>query len=126
MPNLGIYTKNADIQARCGTRANATSKDTTATDVYVLNVESFINVATGYDWSTWWAGIGAGKLGVKGILTECGASLCAIKVINWDIPGTGNTRIESEDMINVLYRTAHDCIEVLREAAKRELMIKAV
>lgn len=123
MADIGIFTKNADIIARCGTRANVTSKATAATDVYVLNIEGKINVATGYNWSDAYASLSAD---VKGILTDCGACLCAINVINWDIPGTGNTRIESEDMINVLYRTAMDDIEILKEAASRDFMLKAV
>ncbi len=44
MADFGIYTKNADILARCGANANATAKATAATDIYVLDVEAFIIV----------------------------------------------------------------------------------
>ena len=38
MADIGIFIKNADIQARCGANANATAKATAATDVYVIGV----------------------------------------------------------------------------------------
>jgi len=112
MADVGIYTKNADIQARCGVNANATSKATAATDVYVLDVESFINSATRYNWSdAYTAGLNED---VKGILTETSASLCAINVINSDMSGF-TSRGEAESMITVLRDIALRNISILRD-----------
>ena len=111
MTDFGIYTKNADIQARAGINANATAKLTAATDVYVLNVESFINSATRYNWSdAFTAGL---NVDVQGILTETGACLCAIYVINADLDAIG--RGTAEDMVNILRDIALRNISILRD-----------
>lgn len=111
MADVGIYTKNADIQAEAGINANATAKATAATDVYVLNVEAFINSATRYNWSDAYAGLNAD---VKGTLTETGACMCANKVIKSDMSGY-TSRIEAEDMINVNRDTFLRNLQILRD-----------
>lgn len=98
MADVGIFTKNADIQARCGTNANATSKATAATDVYVLNIESVINAMTRYNWSdAYTTGLNAD---VQGILTDLGASMCAIIVIQSDM-NSYPSRTEAENLVNI-------------------------
>ena len=57
MADFGIWTKNVDIQAKAGTNANATAKATTATDVYVLEIESLVNCLTRFNWSDEYAGL---------------------------------------------------------------------
>ena len=123
MTDFGIFTKNADIQARCGTHANPTAKAIAATDVYVLNVEAFINCATRYNWS---AAVTAGPLdaAVQGILTETGACLCAIYVIQWDFSGF-TTRAAAENSINILRDIALRNISVLRDKTTQTFMKNA-
>jgi len=112
MADFGIFTKNADIQARAGVNANTTSKAVAATDVYVLNVESTINVMTRYNWSdAFTAGL---NVDVSGILTETGACLCAIYVIQSDMSGY-TSRGEAESMITVLRDIALRNIQILRD-----------
>lgn len=112
MADVGIYTKNADIQAEAGINANATAKAIAATDVYVLNVEAVINSLSRYNWSDAFAtGLNAD---VKGILTETGACLCANKVIKAEMSGY-TSRIEAEDMINVNRDTALRNLQILRD-----------
>jgi len=110
MADFGIYTKNADILAKCGVNANATAKATAATDIYVLNVESTINSITRYNWSdAFTAGL---NVDVGGILTETGASMCAINVINWDMDAIG--RSVAESMITVLRDIVNRNIQILK------------
>jgi len=112
MTDVGIYTKNADILARCGVNANTTSKATAATDIYVLNVECFINSATRYNWSdAFTTGL---NVDVGGILTETGACLCAIYVIQSDMSGF-TSRGEAESMITILRDIALRNIQILRD-----------
>lgn len=112
MVDVGIYTKNADIQALAGVNAGTDAKATTATDVYVLNVESIINIKTGYDWS---AATTAGSIidaGLKFALVQAGASRCAMMVINADPTGySARERETSLDYLNLLYDEA---IEILK------------
>ena len=121
MPDFGIWTKNADILAKCGTNANATSKATAATDVYVLEVESMVNVLTRYNWSDAYAGLNAD---VKDILKETTSAICAIYVIQWDMSGF-TSRIEAEDMINILRDITLRNLSILRDKKNQDFMIGA-
>ncbi len=118
MVDFGIWTKNADIQAKAGINANATSKATAATDVYVLEVESMVNVLTRYNWSDAFAGLNAD---VKNILKEVTSNICAIYVIQSDMSGF-TSRIEAEDMINVLRDAAFRGLSILRDKKAQEFM----
>lgn len=118
MADVGIWTKNADIIAKCGTGANATSKATAATDVYVLEVESFVNCATRYNWSDAYAGLNAD---VKDILKETTSAICAIYVIQWDMSGY-TSRTEAEDMINILRDTYLRNLSILRDIKTQTFM----
>src|SRR3990167_1688775 len=111
MADVGVWIKNADIQARAGTHANTTSKATAATDVYVLDVEGRINSFCRYNFSDNYSTLNAD---VKELLVEWGASLCAMKVILWDI--SGYTAREAEFMLDALWDTVEECKRILREA----------
>jgi len=112
MADVGIYTKSADIIARAGTNANATAVAVAATDVYVLNVESTINVMTRYNWTdAFTAGL---NVDVQGILTETGACMCAIYVIQWDMSGF-TSRGEAESMITILRDIVLRNLSILRD-----------
>lgn len=120
MADLGVYTKNADIQALAGVNANATSKAIAATDVYVLTVESGINSATRYNWSDKFSTLNDD---IKGILTETGAAACAIKVINSDMDTIGRSTAES--MINVLRDIYLRNISLLRDIKIQSFVLGA-
>lgn len=112
MADDGIFTKNADIQAEAGVNANATSKATAATDVYVLKVEAAINSATRYNWSdAVTAGLNAD---VEGILTETGACMCANKVVKADMSGY-TSRGEAESIIVTNRDTFLRNLQILRD-----------
>ena len=122
MADVGIFTKNADIQARAGVNANATSKATAATDVYVLNIEATINSMTLYNWSdAVTAGLNAD---VQGILTDVGASMCAVIVILSDMSGY-TSRDEAIAMVNILNNTINRGLMVLKDSARRTFMQNA-
>ena len=123
MTDFGIYTKNADIVARAGAKANTTAVNTTATDIYVLDVEAIINCASRKNWS---ALVDAGPLdaSVQRLLTDTGASLCAIKVIMWDMSGF-TTREEAKSMINVLNDRAQKNISILRDIKTQTFILGA-
>ena len=111
MADIGIWTKNADIVARAGINASAVSKAVGETDKYVLDVEALINGSTRVNWSDL---VTTGlNVDVEGILREASACLCAIYVIIQDMSGL-TSRIEAEDMINVLRDRALFALAILR------------
>lgn len=112
MADLGIFTKNADIQALVGINAGTTAKATAATDVYVLNVEAAICVASTYDWSAaWTAGILDATM--KLLLTQAGAAKCAMNVINADL-GTMSAR-ERETILDFLNTTYDESMKLITD-----------
>jgi hypothetical protein len=115
MPDVGIYCKNANIQAYAGIKANATAKATAATDVYVLDVESAINVATKKNWSDVYASL---NVDVKYLLMQTAAARCAMIVIMNDMSAYGRTTAES--MLNVLYNIYTTNIETLKEIKNQD------
>lgn len=121
MVDDGIYTKNADIQARAGVDANTTSKATAATDIYVLNIEAKINAATRFNWSDVFGTLNAD---VAGVLTDTGACLCAINVISSDMAGYPSIS-EAESMITILRDTALLNISFLKKVKHKDFINKA-
>ncbi len=118
MADIGVWTKNADIQAKAGTNANATAKATAATDVYVLEVEALVNVLSRKNWSDLYSAMNDD---VKHILRGITSNLCAIYVIQWDMSGF-TSRLEAEDMINVLRDAALRDLALLRDMKQKDFM----
>ncbi|HEC66894.1 MAG TPA: hypothetical protein ENI23_16590 [bacterium] len=104
MTDLGIYIKNADIQALAGINAGTDAKATAQTDVYVLNVEADINDQTLFDWS---AAITAGGIldaALQLLLKQTGAAKCAMNVINADPTGYSvRERETAMDFLNSMF-----------------------
>ena len=118
MTDFGIWTKNVDIQGKAGTNANATAKATAATDVYVLEVEGLINALTRFNWSDAYSGLNAD---VKDVLKMVTSNICAIYVIQWDMSGF-TSRIEAEDMINILRDQALQGLSLLRDKKTQDFI----
>ena len=111
MPDIGIYTKSADIAALVGINAGTTAKSVEVTDVYVLNVEAVIDTSTNTDWSTLFT---AGSLDqtLRNILTQAGAARCAMIVANAD--PTGYSAREFETLLDFLNSLYDEAITILK------------
>lgn len=121
MPDVGIYCKNANIQAYAGIKANSTAKATTATDVYVLDVEAAINVATRKNWNDSYATL---NVDVKYVLMQTAAVRCAQIVIMNEMGGF-NSRAEAETMLDVLQNIYVTNIELLKMQAQQDFVTGA-
>ena len=120
MADFGIYTKNADIQALVGLNAGTDAKATAQTDVYVLNVEAAIDVETGYDWSSAWTAGSILDETLRNVLTQAGASKCAMFVVNADPTGYAARELETTlDFLNSIYE---DSIRIIKEKDGAALM----
>lgn len=121
MANAGQFAQDADILLRVGTNASATVKAAGWFDTIIINMEATINCMTRYDWSSLDA-TATMHASVRGIFVDTGACLAAIEGISWDMSGF-STRIEAEDMINVLRDIALRNIAILREKKVRDFII---
>ena len=118
MVDDGVFTTNAQIQARAGVYANSTAKATAATDVYVLDVEAYVNSKTKFNWSDAFAGL---DVDVKALCTEASASLCANKVIVADMSGF-TSRAEAQTMLDFNQFNADRAIKELSDKEVSKFM----
>ena len=121
MADEGTFATTAEIQYKAGANASAVSKAEGYTNVFIKQAESFINVFTRYNWLDAYAGLNED---VKHLLKEIASNLAAIYVIQYDMAGF-TTRIEAEDMINILRDAALRGLSVLRDKKNQQFMIEA-
>lgn len=121
MADAGQFAQDSDILLRVGTKASATVKAAGWFDTIIIDVEAFINCVTRYDWSTLDA-TATMHASVRGILVDTGACLAAIEGIIWDMSGF-TSRVEAEDMINVLRDIALRNISILRDKKTQAFII---
>jgi len=122
MTDVGIYTTNAKIQAKAGVNASAVSKLTAWTDVIVLDCEAIINTVCRKTFAVDAAAFTALPAATKGILSDAAASLCAIEVIKYDFSGY-TSRVEAEDMINILRDGFLRDISILRDKKNQDFLM---
>ena len=118
MVDTGIFATTAEIERKAGANASATSKAEAYTNDYIAQAESLINVATRFNWSDAYSGL---NTDVKMILKEVASNIAAIYVISYDMSGY-TSRIEAEDMINVLRDAALRGIGVLKDKKQEDFM----
>lgn len=111
----------AEVERKAGANCSAVSKAEAYVDDYTTQAESEINVATRYNWSDKY---GTLDVDVKGILKEAASNLAAIYVIQYDLSGY-TSRIEAEDMINILRDGYLRCIQLLRDIKNQTFVLNA-
>ena len=114
MADVGLYVKNANIQARAGINANATAKATAATDIYVLDVENYINAELNFKVTA--AIYTAMDAYTKYLLMDVGANICAMYVISADMSGF-TSKAEAQTMLDFLAWRIDAGLKLLRQKA---------
>lgn len=121
MVDTGIFATTAEVERKAGANASATSKAEAYVNDYMTQVESQINSLTRYNWSDAYTAL---NVDVKGILKEVASNLAAIYVIQYDMSGY-TSRIEAEDMINVLRDSALRGLAILKQIPTQTFMLGA-
>jgi len=121
MADTGIFATTAEVQRKAGANASATSKAEAYVNDFMTQVESKINVLCRYNFSDNYAGL---NVDVKGLLKEAASNLAAIYVIQYDMSGF-TTRLEAEDMIDLLNNQAMFAIGILSDKANIDYMSNA-
>ena len=122
MADAGEWITDAEILKLCGTGASDTVKAADYFDSIIVRTEGIVNAATRYDWNTLTAVTLSDN--VEGILAEATGCLAAIEGVTFDMSGY-TSRIEAEDVINVLRDRALFCIQILRNIKSQTFMIAA-
>jgi len=123
MADAGQFAKDANILLRVGTSASATVKAAGWFDTIVVDIEGFISCTTRFDWVAYDTATAIDSK-VRGILIDTASCLCAIEGIIWDMSGF-TSRIEAEDMINVLRDIALRNLSILRDKKTQDFITGA-
>ena len=122
MADAGIFVTDAQILKRCGANVSATVAAAGWFDTIILDIESGINCMTRFNYSdAFTAGLNAD---VRGILTDTAACLAAIQGILFDMSGF-TSRIEAEDMVNILRDIALRNLSILRDKKVQDFITGA-
>ena len=112
MAHTGIFATKAECDAKAGENVDATGWTEANINAWCLQAESYINCVCRKNYSDVYA---AGlNVDVKYLLTEAASNLVAIYGISYNMAGY-TSRIEAEDMINVLWERFQQCIELLKD-----------
>ena len=111
MSDTGIFATTAEVERKSGSGASATSKAEAYVNQYMMEAESYINSVCRYNFSDAYTSLNDDT---KGILKECATCMAAINVIQYDMSGY-TSRIEAEDMVNILRDAYLRCIQLLRD-----------
>jgi hypothetical protein len=111
MVDTGIFATTAEVQYKAGAGASAVSKAEAYVNSFMTQVESQINATCRYNFSDNYAGLNADT---KGVLKELASDLAAIYVITYDMSGY-TSRVEAEDIINVLRDVALRLLTLLKD-----------
>ena len=84
----------------------------------MTQAESLINVICRFNFSD---NFGAQNVDTKGLLKEAASNIAAIYAIQYDMSGF-TSRIEAEDMINVLRDAALRAMSLLRDKKQQRFM----
>ena len=98
MADEGTFCTTAEVERKAGANCSAVSKAEEYANDYVKQAESLINAICRFNFTDEYTELNAD---VKMILKEVASNLAAIYVISYDMSGF-TTRVEGEDMINVL------------------------
>ena len=111
MVDSGIFATTAEVGYKAGANASAVSNTETYINSFMTQVESTINSMCRYNFSDNYSTL---NVDTKNILKEVASNLAAIYVIMYDMSGF-TSRVEAEDMINVLRDAALRGLSILRD-----------
>lgn len=116
MADTGIFATTAEVQRKAGANASTTSKAEAYVNDYMTQAESTINSVCRFNFSDNYSTL---NVDTKGLLKQVASDLAAIYVIEFDMSGF-TSRIEAEDMINILRDAALRGMSLLRDKKVQE------
>jgi hypothetical protein len=111
MADTGIFATTAEVGYKAGSGASATSKAEAYVNNFMTQVEAEINSTCRFNFSDVYTAL---NVDTKGVLKEIASNMAAIYVIIYDMSGYAS-RIEAEDLINVLRDAALRGLALLKD-----------
>ncbi len=119
--HTGLFATSTECIAKAGSFYDSTGVDEAMINEFCLQVESYINCISRYDWSALFSAPATTTLNatVWHLLGEAESNLVGIYMIEHNMQGLAATGyeniVEAEDMINVLSARANTIINLLRD-----------
>jgi len=122
--HTGLFATSAECIAKAGNNYGSTIGTEDRINEYCLQIESYVNVVTGYNWSN---AVGALNVDVKYILTEIESCFVGISLLNAKPTGEDGamSRIEYEDRVNVLFARFIQCMDIMTNIGTQKFMTEA-
>jgi len=118
---MATLCTETQVKHKAGNGASSTSSASTYITDFIEQAEGIINAMTRKDWVAIYGNLNSS---VKGILEETCSNMAAIYVVQYDMSGY-TSRIEAEDIINILRDSILKNISVLRDLKVQEFMENA-
>ena len=118
MAEEGTFCGNADVEKKVGANASATSTAEAYTNVYIKQAECLINNFCRFNYLGTYSTLNAD---VKLLLQEVASNIAAIYAIIYDMSGY-TSRVEAEDMVNVLRDAALRGLSLLRDKKTQDFI----
>jgi hypothetical protein len=115
------YAKYTEMVYKAGASVSTTASGTTFAASIGPLIEGNINVASQYDWSSWYTSAGSAYPYVSDILVDAASNLGAMYMINYDMSGFTNIQ-EAVSRQNTLYTIYISEIALLKEEAKKDFL----
>lgn len=115
MAHTGIYVPTLlEFQYKCGVNASVVSTAEAYANSFIAQAEGLINCFCRKIFAADTAAFTALPAGTKQLLTEVASNIAAIYAIQYDMAGF-TSRVEAEDMINILRDAALRGLSILRD-----------
>lgn len=115
-----LATEN-ECKFKAGKNYNSTDITQDRMNEFALQAEGLVNAITRYNWSDDYSSLNED---VKGILSEIVSNLVGVYCISYDMSGF-TSRIEAEDMVNILRDGALRGLSILRDKKSQEFLKNA-
>jgi hypothetical protein len=117
MADTGIFATTAEVQRKVGVNASATSNTEAYINQYMTEIESFINIICGVNFSDTYSSL---NVDVKGILKLASSNHAAWMVLNYDT--SGMSQREAERRMDVLFDNYNKAMAQLKDKVKTDFI----
>lgn len=114
---MGKFILSGAAVRKAGKNVSTVIPETAYTE-WISGAESYINVMTGFNWSDSYSTLNDD---LKNILADTASDLAGSHCVAYDMSGY-TTRVEAEDVINVLLFRANQNLEVLKQDGSKKFM----
>lgn len=118
MADTGVFCTTAEVRRKAGTGASTLSTTEAYVNDFVTQAESLINTVCRYNFTDNYPTL---NVDVRGVLKLAASNIAAIYVVTFDMSGY-SSRIEAEDLINILRDGALQALSLLRDKKQQEFV----